>query len=82
MRRILIVIGILVVSNFFAQKTSKDYTFFDKSNGHESNGQPQSTPSEPGDPPPAPIGDYIPVLGLVGIGMIIYFNKKKCIFEK
>lgn len=75
MKKIMMIVVVLFTTYAFSQKASKDYTFFNKSGQEEAPSAEGDVPSEPGDP--APIDDYIPALAVVGLGMAVYFGRKK-----
>ncbi len=74
------IVVVLFTTYAFSQKASKDYTFFNKPAQEEVPSAEGDVPSEPGDP--APIDDYIPLLAAAGVGMAIYFGRKKYSLEK
>lgn len=66
---------------FSQTKSSEDYKFFDKSN-QQQEPETANAPGEPGDEPPAPIDDYIPLLAAAGVGMAVYFGRRKYMLTK
>lgn len=79
MKKILTIVVVLCTTYAFSQKQSKDYTFFEKSN-NSAEDQMAEVPAEPGDP--APIDDYLPLLAAAGLGIAVYFGRKKYILTK
>ena len=79
MKKIAMIVVVLFTTYAFGQKASKDYTFFDKA-PREQAPETGEVPAEPGDP--APIDDYLPVLAAVGVGMAVYFGRKKPVLQK
>lgn len=70
------IVVVLFTTYAFSQKTSKEYTFFNKSQQDAPSAEGDGTdPAEPGDP--APIDDYLPLLAAAGVGMAVYFGRKK-----
>ncbi len=68
---------VLSTSAFSQNTTSKEYNFFDEKKASTAAGDEASkAPSAPGDLA-TPIDDYIPALAVVGLGMAIYFSRKK-----
>ena len=81
MKKILTIVVVFFTTYAFSQKESKDYTFFEKSNNSAPSGDEMTAvPAEPGDP--APIDDYIPLLAAAGLGMAVYFGRKKYMLTK
>ena len=77
----IITVAILTITTFsFAQKASKDYTFFENSAKNSNNADDPGLPGD-GDPG-APIDGYVPVLALVGLGMVVYFSIKQLVMKK
>lgn len=70
------IVVVLFTTYGFSQKASKDYTFFNKSSQEvpEVGDEASDYPGSPGD---APIDDYIPLLAAAGVGMAVYFGRKK-----
>ena len=78
MNKITIVLALLISMVAFGQKSSEEYKFFENSNNDTENpNETAKTPSEPGDP--VPIDDYIPALAVIGLGMAVYFGRKKVV---
>ena len=81
MKKIVTMVVLLFTTYAFSQKESKDYTFFEKSNKSAPAGDEMgAVPSEPGDP--APIDDYLPLLAAAGVGMAVYFGRRKYMLTK
>ena len=78
MKKITILIAFVFATSAFGQKTSKDYKFFEESN-QNTEGEAAKAGEYPGTPggDPSPIDNYIPVLVLIGLGMAVYFGRKK-----
>ena len=76
MKKIAMIVVVLFTTYAFGQKASKDYTFFQKAPAEEQAPDMEGTPAEPGDPV-APIDDYLPALAAVGVGMAVYFGRKR-----
>lgn len=79
MKKIAMIVVVLFTTYAFGQKASKDYTFFDKAPRTEQAPETSEVPGAPGD---APIDDYIPALAAVGLGMAVYFGRKKLVLQK
>ena len=79
MKKVIMIVVVLFTTYGYSQKASKDYSFFDKSQQQEEDPATGAAPAEPGD---APIDDYIPALAAVGLGMAVYFGRKKYILTK
>lgn len=77
MKKITILIAFVLATSAFGQKDSKDYKFFEEST--EKKGTQDVGDDFPGAPgaEPTPINDYIPALAVVGLGMAVYFSRKK-----
>ena len=73
------IVVVLFTTYAFSQKTSKDYTFFNKQEQQDAPSAEDDgiDPANPGGP--APIDDYIPLLAAAGLGMAVYFGRKKYI---
>lgn len=81
MKKIMMIVVVLLTTYAFSQKTSKEYTFFNKSQQDAPSVEGDGTdPAEPGGP--APIDDYLPLLAAAGVGMAVYFGRKKYLLTK
>lgn len=77
----MMIVVVLFTTYGFSQKASKDYTFFNKS-GQNAPEVEDETANAPGTPGDAPIDDYIPLLAAAGVGMAVYFGRKKYLLTK
>ncbi|UOU96700.1 hypothetical protein MUU74_09330 [Chryseobacterium daecheongense] len=76
MKKIVITSLIILSSSIFAQESSDNNPFvYQESSANET--EEDVYPGNPGDPEPAPIDQYIPVLVIVAVGIIVYAKRKK-----
>lgn len=81
MKKIITIVVVLFTTYAFSQKESKDYTFFEKS-GQTAPDVEYEEANAPGAPGDAPIDDYLPLLAAVGVGMAVYFGRRKYMLTK
>lgn len=86
MKKISTIILIAGLSSFvFAQKGNSYSKSFDSNKHGQNEDAPQDGPGTGGTggtDDPVPIDDYIPVLVAAGLGMAVYFGRKKYILTK
>ena len=81
LNKIVIVVGLIISTTAYSQKTSKEYKFFENKQENNTNSdETAKAPSAPGDS--VPINEYIPALAIVGLGMAVYFGRKKIVLTK
>lgn len=82
MKKIILLIVFAVTTSAYSQKSTEDYKFFEEPT--QNDGTEDAGDDFPGTPggEQAPIDNYIPALAVVGLGMAIYFGRKKMTFSK
>ena len=73
MRKLIITCSIILSGFAFAQSTDNPYIYDDEPSAEEQD----VFPSNPGDPNPSPVDQYIPLLLLTAIGMVVVFARNK-----
>lgn len=76
MKKIVIASLIILSSSIFARESSDDNQFVYQGSSTK-NTEEDVYPGNPGDPQPAPIDQYIPVLVIMAVGIIVYAKRKK-----
>ncbi|MGA9213329.1 hypothetical protein [Kaistella sp.] len=80
----IILVAVLLSSSVFAQEGNSFSRSFNNAN-HPAEEDPAGDPGGDGDiggDDSAPIDDYIPLLALAGVGMAVYFGRKKYVLAK
>ena len=74
MRKIIIICSLILSGLAFADQSDNPYVYDEPETGTMAEGD---APAGPGDPNPAPIDQYIPVLVFVGIAMAFVYGRKR-----
>lgn len=95
MKKIFLTVVLLCSTYNYSQETRNDNNVFDESAQSSANrfsgdnltvgkggNEAAREPGEPGDPPAPTINAYIPFLAVIGIGMMVYFGRKKQLLIK
>ena len=85
MKKISTILLIAGLSSFvFAQKGNVFSKSYNSNNGQTEQGlgDPGGGGGTSGGDAPSPIDDYIPALAVVGLGMAVYFGRKKFVTTK